>query len=94
MLGLTLLVLDSKLHKTPQNMYIAGSSSTKILFTVKDGQQASFITIYSRSGINHIWILNNSKDLLQNIKPTAFRELVLSQLLTSQHFTLRCYMET
>jgi hypothetical protein len=36
---------------------------TKILSAVKEGQQKYCETVYSRSGINHMWILKNSKDL-------------------------------
>ena len=57
-----------KLHKTPyKERYIAGSSTcstkelsihlTKILSAVKEGQQKYCETVYSRSGINHMWIL-------------------------------------
>ena len=56
-----------KLHKTPyKERYIAGSSTcstkelsihlTKILSAVKEGQQKYCETVYSRSGINHMWI--------------------------------------
>jgi hypothetical protein len=66
-----------KLHKTPyKERYIAGSSTcstkelsihlfTNILSAVKEGQQKYCETVYSRSGINHMWILKNSKDLLE-----------------------------
>ena len=75
-----------KRHKNPyKEMYIAGSSScstkeislylTKILSKVKDGQQACCNTTYSRSGINRMWILKNSKDLLQNLKSGSFSEI-------------------
>ena len=67
-----------KLHKTPyKERYIAGSSTcstkelsihlTKIMSAVKEGQQKYCETVYSRSGINHMWILKNSKDLIDNI---------------------------
>ena len=52
-----------KLHKTPyKERYIAESSTlsiqlTKILSAVKEGQQKYCETVYSRSGINHMWIL-------------------------------------
>ena len=36
---------------------------TKILSVVKEGQQKYCETVYSRSGINHMWILKNSKNL-------------------------------
>ena len=68
-----------KLHKTPyKERYIAGLSTcsmkelsiqlTKIMSAVKEGQQKYCETVYSRSGINHMWILKNSKDLLDNLK--------------------------
>ena len=45
---------------------------TKILFVVKEGQQKYCETVYSRSGINHMWNLKNSKDLLDNLKSRSF----------------------
>ena len=39
---------------------------TKILSAVKEGQQKYCETVYSRRGRNHMWILKNSKDLLDN----------------------------
>ena len=67
-----------KLHKTPyRERYIAGSSNcstkhlsqklTHILSTVKDGLQKYCDEIYSTSGVNQMWILKNSKDLLLNL---------------------------
>ena len=61
-----------KLHKNPyKQRYIAGSSKcstkhlsvllTKILTTVKEGLQSYCSTAYSRSGVNQMWILKNSK---------------------------------
>ena len=38
---------------------------------VKEGQQKYCETVYSRSGINHMWILKNS-DLLNNLKSRYF----------------------
>ena len=32
-------------------------------------------TIYSRSAINHMWILKNSKDLLENFKSRSFSKI-------------------
>ena len=65
-----------KLHKFPfKQRFIAGSSScsTKelskilalILTKIKAGLQPYCQTIYSRSGINQMWILKNSKELLE-----------------------------
>ena len=75
-----------KLHKIPyKQRYIAGSSScstkelsirlTKILSAVKEGLQKYCETVYSRSGINHMWILKNSKELLDNFKSRSFSEI-------------------
>ena len=84
-----------KLHKTPyKERYIAGSSTcstkelsihlTKILSAIKEGQQKYCETIYSRSGINHMWILKNSKDLLDNLKSRSFSHVSPSKLLICQ----------
>jgi hypothetical protein len=35
----------------------------KIMSAVKEGQQKYCETVYSRSGINDMWILKNSKDI-------------------------------
>ena len=75
-----------KLHKTPyKERYIAGSSTcstkklsihlTKIMSAVKEAQQKYCETVYSRSGINHMWILKNSKDLLDNLKSRSFSQV-------------------
>jgi hypothetical protein len=42
---------------------------------VKEGQQKYYETVYSRSGINHMWILKNSKDLLDNLKSRSFSQV-------------------
>ena len=65
-----------KLHKCPyKQRYIAESSkcSTKplskllssMLSAIKDGLQSYCETAYSRGGVNQMWILKNSKDLLE-----------------------------
>ena len=46
-----------------------------ILSAVKEGQQKYCETVYSRSGINHMWILKNSKDLLNNLKSRSFSQV-------------------
>ena len=43
--------------------------------TVKEGQQKYCETVYWRSGINHMWILRNSKDLLDNLKSRSFSQV-------------------
>ena len=75
---LPLLYWIPKLHKHPyKQRFIAGSSScstkplskllTSILTTIKDGLQKYCDIVYSRSGINQMWILKNSKQLLDNL---------------------------
>jgi hypothetical protein len=64
---------------------VAGSSTcstkelsihlTKILSAVKEGQQKYCETVYSRGGINHMWILKNSKDLLDNLQSRSFSQV-------------------
>ena len=68
---LPLLYWIPKLHKDPyKQRFIAGSSScstkplskllTYILTTLKDGLRKYCDIVYSRSGINQMWILKNS----------------------------------
>ena len=68
-----------KLHKDPyKQRFIAGSSNcstkplskilTSILTTAKDGLKKYCDVIYSHSGINQMWILKNSKELLDNLQ--------------------------
>ena len=75
-----------KLHKNPyKQRYIAGSfkCSTKplskllttILSAVKDGIQTYCDVAFSRSGVNQMWILKNSKELLTSIKTFFFNTL-------------------
>jgi hypothetical protein len=46
-----------------------------LTWTVKEGQQKYCESVYSRSGINHMWILKNSKDLLDNLKSRSFSQV-------------------
>ena len=73
-----------KLHKSPyKQRYIAGSSKcstkqisillTKILTVIKDGLQTYSDTAFSRNGINQMWILKNSKTLLDNLKSRSLK---------------------
>ena len=48
---------------------------TQIMSAVKEGQHKYCETVYSRSGINHMWILKNSKDLLDNLKLRSFSQV-------------------
>ena len=61
--------------------YIAGSSKcstkplskllTSILSAIKDGLQGYCETAYSRGGLNQMWILKNSRDLLEYIQSNS-----------------------
>jgi hypothetical protein len=68
-----------KLHKNPyKQRCIAGSSKcstkqlslllTKLLTAMKESLQRYCSTAYSRRGVNQMWILKNSKELLENLK--------------------------
>ena len=72
-----------KMHKNPyKHRFIAGSSKcstkplpillTKLLTHIKQGLQKYCETAYSRSGINQMWILKNSKELLEHLKSPTF----------------------
>ena len=72
-----------KMRKNPyKHRFIAGSSKcstkplsiilTKSLTSIKHGLQKYCKTAYSRSGINQIWILKNSKELLDHLKISKF----------------------
>ena len=75
-----------KLHKDPyKHRFIAGSAKcstkplskllTTILTTVKDGLKKFCDKIYSRSGINQMWILKNSKELLDNFNSNSLSSI-------------------
>ena len=74
------------MHKNPyKHRFIAGSSKcstkplsillTKLLTHIKQGLQKYCETAYSRSGINQMWILKNSKELLEHLKSPAFNHV-------------------
>ena len=75
-----------KMHKNPyKHRFIAGSSKcstkptsillTKLLTHIKQGLRNNCETAYSRSGINHMWILKNSKELLEHLKSPTFNHV-------------------
>ena len=75
-----------KMHKDPyKHRFIAGSSKcstkplsilfTKLLTHIKQGLQKHCETAYSRSGINQMWILKNSKELLEHLKSPTFNRV-------------------
>ena len=72
-----------KMHKDPyKHRFIAGSSKcstkllsillTKLLTHIKQGLQKYCETAYLRSGVNQMWILKNSKELLDHLKSPNF----------------------
>ena len=86
-----------KLHKTPyKQRYIAGSCKcstkplskllTTILTTVKDGLQTYCDVAFSRSGINQMWILKNSKELLDKLQSQSLS--VITNIKTFDFSTL------
>ena len=75
-----------KMHKNPyKHRFIAGSSKcsnkplsillTKLLTHIKQGLQKYCETAYSKSGINQMWILKNSKELLEHLKSPTFNHV-------------------
>ena len=73
-----------KLHKNPyKQRFIAGSSKcstkalsqllTTLLTAVKEGLQKYCDTAYSRSGLNQMWILKNSKALFENLDSRSLK---------------------
>ena len=86
-----------KLHKNPyKQRYIASSSKcstkplslllTKLLTAIKESLHRYCSTAYSRSGVNQMWILKNSKELLENLKSHDFSKI--DSIKTYDFFTL------
>ena len=48
---------------------------TKILTAVKERLHMYCATVYARSGVNQMWILKNSKELLENLKSPIFSQI-------------------
>ena len=74
------------MHKNPyKHRFIAGSSKcstkplsillTKLLTHIKQGLQKYCETSYSRSGVNQMWILKNSKELLEHLQSPIFNHI-------------------
>ena len=81
-----LLCWMPELHNNPyRQRFIAVSStcSTKplsrlltiIISKIQDGLKRYTDTIYSRNGVNQIWILKNSKELLEHLKSKAISKV-------------------
>ena len=80
------LCAGNKMHKDPyKHRFIAGSSKcstkplsillTKLLTHIKQGLQKYCETAYSRSGVNQMWILKNSKELLEHLQSPNFNHI-------------------
>jgi DNA gyrase subunit B len=65
-------VNDANLFTNVQAPAISGIA---LETAVKEGQQKYCETVYSRSGIHHMGILKNSKDLLDNLKSRSFSQV-------------------
>ena len=74
------------MHKNPyKHRFIAGLYKcstkplsillTKLLTPIKQGLQKYCETAYPRSGINQMWILKNSKELLEHLKSPTFNHV-------------------
>ena len=75
------------MHKNPfKHRFIAGSSKcltkplsillTKLLTHIKQGLQKYCETSYSRSGVNQMWILKNSKELLDHLQSPNYNHII------------------
>ena len=74
-----------KMHKNPIHRFIAGSAwcytkplsilLTKLLTNIKHGLQKNCKTDYSRSGVNQMWTLKNSNELLEHLKSPGFNHI-------------------
>ena len=88
-LGLPYICWIPNMHKNPyKHRFIAGSSKcstkplsillTKLLTHIKQGLQKYCETSYSRSGVNQMWILKNSKELLEHLQSPNFNHTIKS----------------
>ena len=87
-----------KMHKNPyKHRFIAGSSKcstkplsillTKLLTHIKQGLQKYCETSYSRIGVNQMWILKNSKELLEHLPSPNFNHITTISPLSFRPFT-------
>ena len=87
-----------KMHKNLyKHRFIAGSSKcstkplsillTKLLTHIKQGLQKYCETAYSRSGVNQMWILKNSQELLDHLNLQVSILSQTSSLLIFRPFT-------
>lgn len=58
----------------------------KILTAVKEELLEYCATVYSRSGVIHMWICNTLNDLLENLKSQNLPKSIASKLTACLHF--------
>ena len=74
------------MNKNPyKHLFIAGSLKcstkplsillTKLLTHFKQGLQKHCETSYSRSGVNQMWILKNSKEIIKHLQSPNFNHI-------------------
>lgn len=90
------VLLASKASQKALQRYKAGSSKcstkplsfllTTILTVVKEKLQEYCTTIYSRSGVNQMWIIKNSKELLVPLRSQNF--IKINSIKTYDYSTL------
>jgi hypothetical protein len=93
-----------KVHKNPyRQRYIAGSSKcstkplslllTKILTAVKEKLQTYCATTYAKNGVNQMWILKNSKELLANLNAQNCSQMNSIKMYDFRPFTMPFLMK-
>ena len=93
-----------KLHKNSyKHRYIAGSSKcstkplslllTNILTTVKEKLQTYCATTYAKNGVNQMWILKNSKELLANLNAQNCSQMNSIKMYDFRPFTMPFLMK-
>ena len=61
-----------RVHRSVRPSFLS-ALLTKLLSHIKQGLQKYCETAYSRSGINQMWIVKNSKELLEHLKSPNFK---------------------
>jgi hypothetical protein len=65
---------------------------TNILKAVEEKIQTYCATTYARGGVNQMWILKNSKELLANLNAQNFSQINSIKHMTFQKFTQQLLM--
>jgi hypothetical protein len=63
-----------------------GIPQPELLMAIKESLQIYCSTEYSRRGVNQMWILKNSKEVLENRKSHDFPKLTASKHMISPHY--------